>query len=589
LIAIALLGLVAAASAYSISRVRTAAPEGWVRLARADPRQVLPFRIALKQRNMDVLERMLLDRADPKSANYANWMTRDEVLDLVAPPKEDLVKVTTWLASQGLRNVDGTGRDVVVASATVEQLERIFGCAFHAFKHVASGKTLVRHFGELAHPAELDNVIEFVSGLSELWEPSHLKTSRRPVDAETAKRNDVSAGYIIPAVLRNMYGLPATFRGENKASICVAEFQDDASYNQQDLTWWNQQVGETTSVSKNVGPFAPQFPDGEATLDTQYAFALALNAQTWFWTVQGWMYEFATALMNTPNPPLVVSMSWGWPEPRQCEVGSCSDSKAYVTRVNSEFMKISAMGVSLVASSGDQGAPGDSNANCNSVATPLSTIFPGASPYVTSVGATMLNPQGTPGSITFNQPACQSFPCSAITSEVVCSYPGALITSGGGFSDYVPRPSWQNTAVTAHLNNPAAKLPPSQYFNKDNRAFPDVAANGHAYLIGISSFGSGTALEQVDGTSASSPVFGATISLINSHRLASGKKPLGFLNPMLYAAPANAFTDITQGNNYATESCTAQYGFTATQGWDPVTGLGTPSWNGLFAYANNLP
>ena len=56
LIAIALLGLVAAASAYSISRVRTAAPEGWVRLARADPRQVLPFRIALKQRNMDVLE-----------------------------------------------------------------------------------------------------------------------------------------------------------------------------------------------------------------------------------------------------------------------------------------------------------------------------------------------------------------------------------------------------------------------------------------------------------------------------------------------------------------------------------------------------
>ena len=56
LIAIALLGLVAAASAYDISRVRTTSPEGWVRMARADPRQVLHFRIALHQKNIDVLE-----------------------------------------------------------------------------------------------------------------------------------------------------------------------------------------------------------------------------------------------------------------------------------------------------------------------------------------------------------------------------------------------------------------------------------------------------------------------------------------------------------------------------------------------------
>jgi hypothetical protein len=56
LLAIALLGLVAAATAYDISRVRTTTPEGWVRMARADPRQILNFRIALKQRNVDVLE-----------------------------------------------------------------------------------------------------------------------------------------------------------------------------------------------------------------------------------------------------------------------------------------------------------------------------------------------------------------------------------------------------------------------------------------------------------------------------------------------------------------------------------------------------
>lgn len=35
----------------------------------------------------------------------------------------------------------------------------------------------------------------------------------------------------------------------------------------------------------------------------------------------------------------------------------------------------------------------------------------------------------------------------------------------------------------------------------------------------------------VYGTSASSPVVGAIISLINDARLSAGKSPLGFINP----------------------------------------------------------
>lgn len=494
------------------------------------------------------------------------------------------------MAAAGIRNIDATGRDVVVASAPVALLERVFACSFYAYKHVASGKIMTRHFGTLQTPEHLNNIVDFVSGLTELYEPSSIKSVRRTMnpEAEATKRNDVTAGYVIPAVLRNMYKIPSTVSGAQKSSICVAEFQDDASYSPSDLTWWNSQVGEKAQVSKTVGPFSPTYPDGEATLDTQYAFALALNAQSWFWTVSGWMYEFATALVNTPNPPLVVSMSWGWPEPLQCQIASCSDSKSYVTRVNNEFMKITALGVSLLASSGDQGAPGDGNSNCFSTTSPLSTIFPGASPWVTSVGATMLNPQGTPSSITYNQPACQSFACSTITSEVACSYPGALITSGGGFSNYVPRPDWQSTAVQAHLNNPAANLPPAQYFSKNNRAFPDVAANGHAYLIGITNPGSSVALEQVDGTSCSAPAFGAVISLLNDDRMGRGLKPLGFLNKMLYSAPTNAYQDITSGNNFATENCVAQYGYTCTAGWDPVTGLGTPNFPNLLSYVRTL-
>lgn len=54
-------------------------------------------------------------------------------------------------------------------------------------------------------------------------------------------------------------------------------------------------------------------------------------------------------------------MSWGWPEPVQCDsgVGNCTQrnwtSEEYVIRVNAEYMKIVARGITLVAASGDQG------------------------------------------------------------------------------------------------------------------------------------------------------------------------------------------------------------------------------------------
>lgn len=55
---------------------------------------------------------------------------------------------------------------------------------------------------------------------------------------------------------------------------------------------------------------------------------------------------------------------------------------------------------------------------------------------------------------------------------------------------------------------------------------------------------------------------------------------LGYINPALYAIGSNPakyaadFYDLTTGNNQADPSIP---GHPATQGWDPVTGLGTPN------------
>ena len=85
---------------------------------------------------------------------------------------------------------------------------------------------------------------------------------------------------------------------------------------------------------------------------------------------------------------------------------------------------------------------------------------------------------------------------------------------------------------------------------------------------------------QLDGTSASAPIFAGYIAAANAQRAASGKPTLGFVNPAIYQIASRhvgAFTDVTQGDNTCTGVCKPGCsGFGATTGWDAVTGWGTP-------------
>lgn len=130
----------------------------------------------------------------------------------------------------------------------------------------------------------------------------------------------------------------------------------------------------------------------------------------------------------------------------------------------------------------------------------------------------------------------------------------------------------------------------------------------------------------VDGTSASSPSTAGLLSLINSQLIANGKSPIGFANPALYqmfASDPSAFNDITQGNNNCNRAYCCQYGwrytlffslpraflpfsrfslpplcsllsfslflflYSASQGWDPATGLGSPNFPNMVKYFLN--
>jgi tripeptidyl-peptidase-1 len=166
--------------------------------------------------------------------------------------------------------------------------------------------------------------------------------------------------------------------------------------------------------------------------------------------------------------------------------------------------------------------------------------------------------------------------------EVVCAATNnnTFITTGGGFSAHFATPSYQSSAVQGYLSNTMSSF--GAGFNAKGRGYPDVALIGHLYPIFV-----GGEQEVKDGTSASTPVMAAIISLVNAKRLALKKPTVGFANPALYkwAGEASIFHDITSGSNECTALgggglgtlpvCCPHSGFRAEKGWDAATGLGS--------------
>ena len=81
-------------------------------------------------------------------------------------------------------------------------------------------------------------------------------------------------------------------------------------------------------------------------------------------------------------------------------------------------------------------------------------------------------------------------------------------------------------------------------------------------------------------------------ALINDARLSNGKSTVGFINPALYTMYYENqdlyFNDITDGYN---EGCVGDsqiddefVAFTAAEGWDATTGVGTPKFETMYQY-----
>jgi hypothetical protein len=131
-------------------------------------------------------------------------------------------------------------------------------------------------------------VIDFVEGIADF--PMHRSPVRKKIDTKTLSQVQP---LVAPQTLKEMYKVPPDYK-LSKVSQGPAEFQDDTSYNKEDLVTFFKQTDLTDQkVSEIVGPYNGATPDTEATLDVQYITSVGAEQTNWYWTADNWMYQWS--------------------------------------------------------------------------------------------------------------------------------------------------------------------------------------------------------------------------------------------------------------------------------------------------------
>jgi subtilase family serine protease len=342
-------------------------------------------------------------------------------------------------------------------------------------------------------------------------------------------RTLLSANPLSPAQIRHAYGfdqLGSTGAGQTIAIVDAYDhpnvyndlnvFDRTYSWNASGPTLYSQ-FGASSSFLTTATPQGQTRGNSgwaqEISLDVEWAHAIAPAAHILLVEAQtASVGDLLGAVDYAAEQPgvVAVSMSWG--------TGEFSSETALDSHFNHP-------GITFVAAAGD--AKG--------------TQWPAVSPNVVAVGG------------------------RSLTVDSTGNYRGETAwnnqygASGGGFSTYEPRPSYQSAVARSSTQ----------------RSSPDVSYNADP-ATGVAvydSYASGGGWGQYGGTSAGAPQWAALIALADQGR--TTKLSSSGTLTALYNAPCSTNFHNVTGNG-------------ATTGYDLAAGLGSPRANALISYLSGL-
>ena len=542
---------------------------------------------AVKQQNLQQLENLVLKVSDPDSKAYGQHLTHDQVHSLTANV-EAAAAVREWSSQHGLTLKTTSSHDEYLTYvAPLSLWNTLLDSKFVQMQHTESGESILRS-KEFTMPNALEQHVAHIFNVVELpLRKGPGVQVRKMTDAEIQKDQkdvlELAAPYPWPCkstmklgcwnyrynqTTNDATGETQMVFGQKGAYMAPDDIVEFAGANHLDPLSKTSQIwscpngGCSNSACQGYDPNMKNKGHlcVEGNMDVQFMSGIAQNANnTFYWNTNlaTPFIEFITHISSLSAPPGTVSISYGSYEYEM--------DHAVMDHFSMEAMKLGAQGVSILAATGDDGVAGYKARN-DTTKCQYTASFPATCPWVTAVGATQ-NAENDPDDHEVH--TLQEYAANAPEQQP----PFFAVTTAGGFSNYFAVPKFQTAAVANYFTTPESKRAPAGY-NTTGRGFPDIASNGMNYQVFIDS---NPCL--VCGTSGAAPSVGGMVTTINAQRKKAGKPRLGFLNPLFYTRPS-ILNDIAHGWNNCTAIRTVccPMGFTSASGWDPLVGLGSPSY-----------
>jgi kumamolisin len=502
--------------------------------------------VVLPVRDEAGLKTLLRDVYDPTSFAYHRFLTPAEFTERFGPTQADYDKVVQYLKANGLEVVGGSrdGMEVQV-KGPVSSVEKAFRVTMLNYQHPTEDRTF---YGPDREPTtNLPFALWHVSGLDNFSKPHPLFVKKsdyakahgipeEKVVTHATTGSGPSASFLGSDMRAAYYGGTALTGAGQNLGLFEYEGTDLA-----DLTTYFKNVGQTnnvpvtllstdgTSTSCVYSRAGGDCDDTEQTLDMTQAIGMAPGLHSLVMYIGSTDTSIISAMTTHSPLPTTIGCSWGW-------------TPADPSTLDPYFEKMSIQGQNFFAASGDSSTWSSKN-----------EAWPADDANVVSVGGTDLVTASAAG------------PWKSET---------AWTDSGGGISpDGIKIPSWQaETGVINSSNKGSTTL----------RNGPDVSANANFTFYTCADQTTCLANEY-GGTSFAAPMWAGYIALVNQQLANNGESTVGFINPTIYAenesggaltsAYSTDFHDITSGTSGS---------YSATTGYDLVTGWGSPNGTGLI-------
>lgn len=524
-------------------------------------------------------EKLIADQLNPSSPNYHRWLTPEQYADRFGLSQADLDKVTSWLKSEGFTiNRTARGRTQLWFTGTVSQIETAFRTEMHRYQ--LKGEAHFANGVEVSVPAAIADTVLGVHNLSDFRPRARVQRHTVSKGEVVAHFNSGGSNYLAPDDFATIYNLQPLYGNGVDGNGQTLAVVGQTAISTADLDAFRSTFSLPSRTSSNFQQLlvpnsgtsvVVNGDQDESSLDLEWSAAIAKGATQIFVYVGNnsnfTVFDSISYAVDNNLAP-IVSISYG-----NCEAAF---SNTQINSFEQLASRANMQGQTLVAASGDFG-PADCDTSDGLPAQGgIAVDVPGALPEVTSVGGTTFsgdnNAQATYWSANNNVKGGSAIKYIPETTWDDTLLVGKLRATGGGVSTVFPKPSWQV----------ATGVP-----NDGKRDVPDIALAAspeHDGYLFCSAGSCSGGFSVAGGTSFGSPTFSGIMALLNEATAANGQ---GNINPTLYtmhAAHPTAFHDITTGDNKVpcgtgTPNCpsgTLQYGFSATAGYDVVTGLGSP-------------